>query len=374
MDKIGLFYKNGIVLDKIACFDLDYTLITTKSGNIFPTSFNDWKPLYDNISQKLNEYIKKGYHIVIFTNQKKLTKETIIDFSKKIENIMLYYDIPINNYSYYISYTNNGYRKPMTGMYDELNKFINLNGLSIKDGFYCGDAGGRVYLLNKKEKEKRDFSITDYYFAKNTRLEYKYPEEIFNQKMDKFYIDDPYNKFIEKIWNYKQERFPLSTFEEFNNSNEKKMIIMVGCPASGKTRIANIILNKYKNKNYTYLNKDLNKNKFDKLLASCQDNMIIDNTNPSLEIRQKYYNQCENYKKLIFYFDYPKELCKHLNNYRTQKKVINDKIPDLVYNIYFKKLDIPSITETNNLTIITIKPEMIIPLIKSKEFYYYYDI
>ena len=50
---------------KIYGFDLDSTLIKTKSGAKFPKDSSDWVFLYDNLKyilQKLN----KEYHLVIF--------------------------------------------------------------------------------------------------------------------------------------------------------------------------------------------------------------------------------------------------------------------------------------------------------------------
>ena len=64
----GIYIKIRVIEPKenikIASFDLDYILNKTKSGNIFPVSFNDWKQLYNNISQILHQYIENGHIIV----------------------------------------------------------------------------------------------------------------------------------------------------------------------------------------------------------------------------------------------------------------------------------------------------------------------
>jgi predicted kinase len=147
---------------------------------------------------------------------------------------------------------------------------------------------------------------------------------------------------------------------------------MVGAPASGKTTLAKKIVNRY-NSMYNYFSLDYQKTKMSTLLKESIDkneNIIIDNTNPSYDNREKYYQLALNYEPLVIYFNYPKELCYHLNMYRTQKNMITDKISKLVYNIYYKKLDIYDKREN----ILTIEPNMIIPAIKDNCFYYSYDI
>lgn len=371
----GLGYKNGNFTSneniKIASFDLDGTLITTKTGKIFPKSFDDWKPLYNNIEIVLNEYFSNDFHIVIFTNQKKLTEDNINLFGQKIENIMSYFKI--TNYSYYISYESNGYRKPMTCMFDKFKETNKIISIDLNNSFYCGDAGGRVYLGNKHIK---DHSITDYYFAKNIGLKFKYPEEIFNQPLESNYIDDPYTNASLKIWGYKKQKFPWKELDQFNNIDNNKMIIMVGCPASGKSTLAKNIIERYNNE-YEYFSSDVQKTKMIKLLENAikeNKNVIIDNTNPSKDIRIKYYKMAPTYEIMVIYYNFSKELCYHLNNYRTQKEIIHDKIPSLVYNIYYKKLDIPSIEEEDNINILNIEPSMIIPYINDRRFMQFYDI
>ena len=55
---------------KIASFDIDGTIITTKSGNTFAKNIDDWKFLYDSIPSMLASYHQQGYKIVFFSNQK----------------------------------------------------------------------------------------------------------------------------------------------------------------------------------------------------------------------------------------------------------------------------------------------------------------
>ena len=56
---------------KIAGFDMDGTLITTKSGKVFAVDKTDWRLLYEQQTVKQLEklYEDERYKIVIMTNQ-----------------------------------------------------------------------------------------------------------------------------------------------------------------------------------------------------------------------------------------------------------------------------------------------------------------
>ena len=69
-----IIVKNGDLSKKPhAVFDLDYTLIKTKSGRKFPKDGDDWVYLYDNTREMLLE-MSGAYNIILFTNQKRVRK------------------------------------------------------------------------------------------------------------------------------------------------------------------------------------------------------------------------------------------------------------------------------------------------------------
>lgn len=59
-----------VEMEKAACFDLDSTLIKTKTGNTFPSHQDDWQ-LIEELQQRrrLNQLIQEGHCIVIISNQ-----------------------------------------------------------------------------------------------------------------------------------------------------------------------------------------------------------------------------------------------------------------------------------------------------------------
>ena len=76
---------------KIAAFDMDGTIITTKSGRVFPVDYKDWRLLYENRTiEKLETLLGEGYKIVFITNQAGLAsgKLKLDDFKTKVESIV----------------------------------------------------------------------------------------------------------------------------------------------------------------------------------------------------------------------------------------------------------------------------------------------
>ena len=54
---------------KIAAFDLDDTLIATKSGNTFARNPEDWKWWHAGVPSRLRQLDADGFAIVVVTNQ-----------------------------------------------------------------------------------------------------------------------------------------------------------------------------------------------------------------------------------------------------------------------------------------------------------------
>jgi bifunctional polynucleotide phosphatase/kinase len=154
---------------KMAGFDLDYTLIKTKSGNIFPKDKNDWLLLNDQIKPKLLELAKNPeYILVIFSNQKGLGKKsklTIDDFIEKINNIKKLLNI---NFIFLAALEDDKYRKPEIGMFKYVKSELGIK-INKKDSFYVGDMAGR-------ENDKFD---TDLKFVLNLKIIFMTPEEYF---------------------------------------------------------------------------------------------------------------------------------------------------------------------------------------------------
>lgn len=305
-----LFYTPRTLRGLIAGFDLDGTIITTKSGKKFPIDKNDWKYAFDNIQEKLNDIRSKGYQIVIISNQKGL--KDINSFKFKLNKV--FENIHID--AIFIANKGNYYRKPYPG-------FLKL----FKLDFYVGDAAGR----------KGDHANSDAAFAINAGIHFYTPEHFFLGDKNEYHLTTP---------DITVKKFSMPKLLD------KSVIMMVGRPGSGKSTIANII-QKNITKNYNYSAKifsnDLSKKAFKEYLTALNNNekyLIIDNTNPSKLTRNEWLQPAYNkgYITLIIWVDISDEVSRYLNKYRYYKT--GEKlIPDVVYNIYNKNFREPDESE-----------------------------
>lgn len=53
---------------KIAAFDMDWTLIKTRSGGTFARNVSDWLLWHDKVATKLRRLVADGFRVVVFTN------------------------------------------------------------------------------------------------------------------------------------------------------------------------------------------------------------------------------------------------------------------------------------------------------------------
>jgi len=324
---------------QILGFDLDSTLIKTKSGAKFPKDDEDWVYQYPIVKEKLMQ-LKDKFNIVIFSNQKGLNnKAKINEFNKKINDI--YSDLGFE-VSIFISTQDDIYRKPHTGMYKLFLKLSNFKDEDIETLIYCGDAAGRLYSNGTK-----DFSISDHYFAFNIDSEYKLPEDVFKIKKESAKIIDQYDKI--NLHSYIQEK-KSEELEKLKDSKQKQeqkqLILMVGLPGCGKSTIVRKYFSGWK-----VISLDIMKTK-KKMMDEFNDcinhglNTVVDNTNYTIEQRKAFIDigKKKGYTIKIIYQDIPFEICNHLNNFRVEKGE-KDKISIITYRTMLKYFEKPTQSE-----------------------------
>ena len=325
---IGYNYNYKIFTNlelKVAAFDLDNTLITTKSRKTFPININDWKFL-PNVKSKLYELISQNYKIVIITNQNGIEKNklTISEFQQKIDFINNALNI---NLIVLAAISDSINRKPRIGTWSYLNDLI-FNKINLTHSFYCGDAAGRILT--------KDFSDSDLKYALNINIIFLTPEMIFQ--------NEPYQKLELTTFNPKS----LPDYQGDVNIkyfNYQEIIILVGAPASGKSTFIKTYYPHYK-----YINQDELKT-----LAKCKYmfksylyqkfNVIVDNTNKDIKTRKHWIDMATIFKIQIrcIYLNIPKDIVIHLNKFRSLTS--QKKIPMVAIHTYFKKFEVPSLDE-----------------------------
>ena len=160
----------------VAGFDIDWTIIATKSGRQFPTGPSDWKFLYEKVPEKLRELHKNGIKVVFFTNQGGMEKGKTDPkgFMMKVDSIIHELGIPVEAY---VSTGESQYRKPSPEMWHTMTRHNDSVALDKDSSIYVGDAAGRP--KGWKPNAKKDFSCSDRMFAANVGVPFKTPEEFF---------------------------------------------------------------------------------------------------------------------------------------------------------------------------------------------------
>lgn len=200
--------KQSHPISRVICFDLDGTLITTKSGKTFPVNENDWRLIYDERTMKdILTRDQSSTYFAIITNQSGLKRnastipQELKAFQRKADEIIKLLGVP---FDVICALENDEYRKPRTGMWEFLQRVRWGRGLHVHDAtvstsvsssvtktgeystqderkydcthmMYVGDAAGRP----KDGTRPKDFSDTDLKFACNAKVQFRTPEVYF---------------------------------------------------------------------------------------------------------------------------------------------------------------------------------------------------
>jgi bifunctional polynucleotide phosphatase/kinase len=149
---------------RIAAFDFDSTLITSASGRIFSRDATDWKWWDSSVPSKLRSLHEDGYLIAIVSNQGgislkpdpktvKSDQKRLADFKTKASAVLNQLDLPI---SLYAATSRDQYRKPRTGIWQELLEDHDLDSpdsVDLENSVFVGDAGGREAIVGGAVKD-----------------------------------------------------------------------------------------------------------------------------------------------------------------------------------------------------------------------------
>lgn len=344
--------NNGSGVDKItvSSFDLDSTLIKTKSKKRFATNGDDWKFIYSNDRMKKMMTGSNTSVICIISNQLGVSKGKVNDkeLMWKFANIVNSLSKILENKFICIfgAFQDDLYRKPRTKSLEYiesiLKPYAGFNSIDYDNSYYVGDAAGYG----------DDFSDVDYKFALNAGLKFYREDEFFMNniiyypKPDKIISDKDFGSHVHKLNSILNLYAPVS--------ETKRLIILVGSPASGKTSLANSI------KRILLHKVDIISQDALKTVAKCKkaaisfikDNtivnnhtIVIDNTNRDIKTRKIWIDLANEHKytPMIFYLTTDKNQSMHLNMYRSLQEDSDKKIPAIALNVFFAKLEKPCI-------------------------------
>mmetsp|Transcript_33245 Transcript_33245/g.76285 ORF Transcript_33245/g.76285 Transcript_33245/m.76285 type:complete len:494 (-) Transcript_33245:136-1617(-) len=324
--------------DKIAGFDMDGTLIRTKSGKTHPVDKNDWVLWSAEVVPKVKKLHETGHKVVIITNQKGIStgKSTAADLQFKIDNIQAALGVPLLA----VMLTEDDiFRKPLTGSWEVVEARYNA-GVPVgrAESFYCGDAAGRLPPVVKK----KDFSPNDHTFALNLGTPFFTPEELF-QGMKQSYGNFEFDPRL--LGTKEPAPFPVPA------QSEQTVIVLIGPPGGGKSSVSTGYF-----PTYTRVNRDTLKTKekclavFEKALEEGKS-VVVDNQNRSKEDRAAYVKmaKAKGAKCIGLLYDVPKPLCFHLNSYRMLNSAGEEhrdhKVPSMVIHSFYKFLEKPATAE-----------------------------
>jgi bifunctional polynucleotide phosphatase/kinase len=337
--------------DRVFGFDMDSTLIVTKSGKVFGTSRDDWKWFDASVPRKLAELHKAGYKLVIFSNQGGIggkgydeTKARMI--CAKVDLLVAAAGVPVQAF---LATAEDQFRKPATAMWDLMvSRFNDGVAPNLADCHYVGDAAGRP--AGWRAGAKKDFSCSDRKFAHNVGLTFHTPETYFMglPEAKSFSWDgvDP-STLLAKAGTGEVCEGGVGSIVR---KGVLELIIFVGSPASGKSTFAK----KYFVPNgYEWVNRDTLKTPakcqkaVDEALAAGKS-VVLDNTSPEAATRAEYVRIAQSYKARVrcFRFTADRNLCSFLNMYR--ERMTNGEhrhVPKIAFNMFHSRLQEPSVDE-----------------------------
>ncbi|XP_060859894.1 uncharacterized protein F21D5.5-like [Metopolophium dirhodum] len=345
-DTLLVFNSSNIVhKDKIAVFDMVGMMIVALSGEAFPDDEDNWPTCNAEVIRSIKKLSDNDYKIVLFTYQGDIVgnikkKNT---FQKKIENIPKLIKTPVQ---VFIATRKDIYKKPAPGMWNILVSDFN-GGISVdmENSFFCGGEAGRPAGFDSDGKPiKKDHSCSDRLFAINIGLKFYTPEEYFwkESTAEVFALPAFNSNDISSNIRYTD----LSSTVLF--SSKKEMIIMVGCPGSGKSYFAaNKLICHDRMK---IINRDILGSwqkciaKTIKYLSSGSLSVVIDNRHPDVASRKQFIEIAKNLKVpcRVFLMKVSKEHAKHNSKFRELTDKLHTSVSEGAIDLYFSKFQKPT--------------------------------
>lgn len=255
----------------ILAFDMDGTIITTKSGKTFAVDGSDWKFWHPDVVSTLRAWHDdQRYAIAFISNQAGVQngKTSIPELQGKVDKIIDAIGLPVD---FICSLDNDLFRKPRPGMWHFMAaaRWARSTALHGEKVMYIGDAAGR----NLPASKVKDFSDSDLKFAVNLDIEvpinpcfllnasdsvsqFATPESFFLQSKLRVHTEVLSNltssiRLVDKVSAVpldegifmrpepRQQHYAAHpTTAAVPSSADKEIVLLVGPPASGKSTLS----------------------------------------------------------------------------------------------------------------------------------------
>lgn len=225
---------------KIAAFDLDDTIIKTKSGKKFSLGPDDWQWWHASVPGKLKKLNEDGHAVIFVSNQNAISlapdpktggeMKAYMNFKAKVTAVFKKLDLPITLYAATEKDLN---RKPRTGMWDQVLKDYGLD-VDRDNSFFVGDAAGRA--ADTAAKTHKDHSCSDRDFAANVGITFHTPEEYFLDEVVKPFTR-PFSPsaYLQGTQDSQTDADPVV----FRKANDLDVVLFCGSPGAGTPKPCN---------------------------------------------------------------------------------------------------------------------------------------
>lgn len=303
-----------VLLYQSTDFDFKKSIIITEMSNCLLKPMNRYRILNKFVEPSVEvnkEFIIKIYSeaenksLVLLCNEITYKRGTMYIIKKKLELLTEILDIPILAI---FSLRKNCFAKPFTGMWRLLNAYyLQKVNYKVSDCIVVSDNGGLIENMEKK------IQINDYdmAFAHNIGFPFytinEYVDGTVEKKTWNNFIISPETRLLydQQIKNIENPNI-FKLLGEFGKKNSY-IIMIIGPPSSGKTRLAKLIIAKWRASKFGEKNAIfyIGWSSFQKFKNCVNDkiSVILDNNRYTNSMRNPYIKYAQEYDVPILFID-----------------------------------------------------------------------
>jgi bifunctional polynucleotide phosphatase/kinase len=327
---------------KIVAFDLDSTLVVTKSGKVYARDAADWRWAYEFVPDVLRHAADSGYGVVLVTNQLGAAHGTPRGDTaeRRIEAVLETAGVADRAVAL-VATSSDTYRKPCAGAWEWF--LAEVNGpVSADECAFIGDAAGRA----------NDFSDCDRKFALNIGIRFFTPEELFLGAAPETYALGgwhPSAAMRVEHASVEGRAGEASAIISASKPPGAELLVLVGRPGSGKSTFSQELGQLgYVRVCQDELGTKARCVKAVKDLLSRRVCVVLDATNSSPRTRAEWIALARQQRASVraLLIDVSREQAWHMNLFReAQSGGARRRVPDIAYAVFEKGYVEPAVEE-----------------------------